>query len=372
MDRIWGSSMPRKLRSGYTTGACAAAAAKAAALAALTGAMPDNVEIPFPDGSRASFPVRAVEMNAGDGTAWASVTKDAGDDPDVTNGAEIRAYARLAAGDGVGITVAGGEGVGKITKPGLAIPPGEPAINPVPRRMIREAVAEALAGSGEKRAVEITISVPRGRELAKKTLNERLGIIGGISILGTTGIVRPLSADAWTATITASMNVATAAGIREIVISTGRTSERAAQAALGLPPEAFVMMGDYLEFALKEAARHGFKRIHLAAMWAKTVKAALGSAHTHVRHGALEAEALAMLLGETGADAALVDELKHANTAREIYDRLSAMGRRDLIRAICLRARRNAEGFTGSEGSEVPAAVSLMLVHHDGSIVEVA
>ncbi|MBI5142556.1 MAG: cobalt-precorrin-5B (C(1))-methyltransferase [Nitrospirae bacterium] len=369
--------MPRKLRSGYTTGACAAAAAKAAALAALTGAMPDCVEIPFPDGSRASFPVRAIAMNADAGTAEASVTKDAGDDPDVTNGAEIRASARLfnpdsselvkiAGGDGGGITVTGGEGVGKITKPGLAIPPGEPAINPVPRRMIREAVSEALAGSNEKRAVEITVSVPRGRELARKTLNERLGIIGGISILGTTGIVRPLSADAWTATITASMSVATAAGIREIVISTGRTSERAAQSALGLPPEAFVMMGDYLEFALMEAARHGFERIHLAAMWAKTVKAALGSAHTHVRHGALEAEALAMLLGEIGSEKALVDELKVANTAREIYDRLSAIGRRDLIRAICLRARQNAEGFAGN------APVSLMLVHHDGSIVEVA
>jgi len=364
--------MPRKLRSGYTTGACAAAAAKAAALAALTGAMPDNVEIPFPDGSRASFPVMPIEIDADAGTAVAAVVKDAGDDPDVTNGAEIRAGARLTEAHAMDpVHIIGGEGVGRITKPGLAIPPGEPAINPVPRRMICGAVSEALAGCGEERAVEITISVPRGRELAKKTLNERLGIIGGISILGTTGIVRPLSADAWTATITASMNVAASAGIREIVISTGRTSERAAQAALGLPPEAFVMMGDYLEFALKEAAGHGFKRIHLAAMWAKTVKAALGSAHTHVRHGALEAEALAILLGETGADAALVDELRSANTAREIYDRLLAAKRRDLIRAICLRARRNAEGFTSCAGSATPA-VSLMLVHHDGSIVEVA
>jgi cobalt-precorrin-5B (C1)-methyltransferase len=357
--------MARRLRSGYTTGACAAAAAKAAVLLLLGRPRPELVEIPFPDGSRHAFAVHHCEVKSGQ--AWASVIKDAGDDPDVTNGAEIKASASfLPEGkipvDGVrleqtGIFLCGGAGVGRVTKKGLAVKVGEPAINPVPRRMILAAVLEALATAAGK-TVQVEISVPRGEELAEKTLNNRLGIVGGISILGTTGIVRPVSAEAWTATIEASLSVAKEAGLTEVVLSTGRTSEKGVQTLLTLPEEAYAMMGDYLEFSLLAAARNGFTTIHLAGMWAKIMKAALEIPQTHVRHGALEVADGLALLARLGADSSLLARLKEVNTAREIYERLHAQGRNDLIRAVCEAAKRYAQKVSG-----LPVLVYLVNTH---------
>ncbi|NLB06534.1 MAG: cobalt-precorrin-5B (C(1))-methyltransferase, partial [Desulfobulbaceae bacterium] len=308
----------RTLRSGYTTGACAAAAAKAAVLGLLGQPHPGRVEIPFPDGSRHSFELCRF------GTGLATVVKDAGDDPDVTNGAELGAEARWLNEPGCEPVVLGnGPGVGVVTKPGLPVAVGEPAINPVPRRMIRAAVAEALVegGTGERR-VEVCIFVRDGEVLAEKTLNRRLGVVGGLSILGTTGIVRPVSAKAWTDTIEASLRVARAAGLDEVVLATGRTSEAAVQRRLGLPEEALVMMGDYLHYALTATARQGFRRIHLTGMWAKLVKAALAVPQTHVRNGALETRQAADLLVDLGLDGPAAAALARANTAREIYERL--------------------------------------------------
>lgn len=322
----------KKLRSGYTTGACAAAAAKAAALMLISGHSQDQVSIPFPDGTRVTFQLCACHWSDPDHTTTlAAVIKDAGDDPDVTNGARIEAVVRFATADDVQgdpIAIAGGKGIGTVTKPGLAIPVGEPAINPVPRKMIREAVAEALSLSATadvNRHLIVTLSIPNGMELAEKTLNHRLGIIGGLSILGTTGIVRPVSAEAWTATITASMDVAREAGVQAIVLSTGRTSELAVQQRLLLPDEAHVMMGDYLHFSLVDAGKHGFAAIHLAAMWAKVLKAAMRIPQTHVRHGALEVEHAISFLATLGASPAILQRLGGSNTAREIYERLIAM-----------------------------------------------
>ena len=384
--------MARRLRSGYTTGACAAAAAKAAVLLLLGRSRPERVEIPFPDGSRHGFVVHRCEVKSDQ--AWASVIKDAGDDPDVTNGAEIVASVSflpeeaacksfLPPGGGwlgrggnseepgrlqvrpppsplpsregelicvrleqTRIFLCGGAGVGLVTKPGLAIRPGEPAINPVPRRMIAAAVLEAL-GAGAAEALQVEISVPRGEELAEKTLNKRLGIVGGLSILGTTGIVHPVSAEAWTATIEASLSVAKEAGLTEVALSTGRTSEKGAQTLLSLPEEAYAMMGDYLEFSLLAAARRGFTKIHLAGMWAKIMKAALEIPQTHVRHGALEVADGLALLARLGADPALLASLKEVNTAREIYERLHEQGRDDLILAVCEAAQRYAQKVSG-------------------------
>ncbi|MBI5101071.1 MAG: cobalt-precorrin-5B (C(1))-methyltransferase [Nitrospirae bacterium] len=248
------ASSTKKLRTGFTTGACAAAAAKAATMLLLQSRVPpapdhvsggegkvEYVEIPFPDGSRHAFAIihPSLTTDQDSPVARASVIKDAGDDPDVTNKAEIIAEARLLPsarpappeGEGKGnnearntVLIRGGKGVGRVTKPGLSVPVGEPAINPSPREMIKKAVAEALEGYAlpDAEVIEITISVPEGEELAKKTLNARLGIIGGISILGTSGIVRPLSAEAWTSSITAAMDVARATGCREVVLSAGR------------------------------------------------------------------------------------------------------------------------------------------------------
>jgi len=367
--------LSKSLKSGYTTGACAAAAAKAATLALVSEqAGPESVEIPFPDGSRVKFDVSSANYISGHGsdkqyTGVASVIKDAGDDPDVTNKAEIRAEVTMeTSSNPFAIKIKGGEGVGVVTKPGLALSVGEPAINPVPRRMIEEAVREALDESSpltRTRIVTVIISVPKGKELAKKTLNARLGIMDGISILGTTGVVRPLSAGAWTATITASMDVALAAGLSEIVICTGRTSEKALQRLLpSLPDEAYVMMGDYLEFSLKEAAVHGFKKIYLGAMWAKMIKAALETRQTHVRHGALEVDRILSLLADLGAKNELIESLKGSNTGREIYTRLVELNRTDLIQAVCRKAKAYAVKVTGGITTQV------CLVHHTGKVVE--
>ncbi|NOZ69885.1 MAG: cobalamin biosynthesis protein CbiD [Deferribacteres bacterium] len=308
--------MRKRLRSGYTTGACAAAAAKAAALLLLdphAGAAHrklNSVEIPFPDGSRVSFKIHNFKLQTRDSkpVAFASVIKDAGDDPDVTHGAEIAAEARLAGARRPlpRLIINGGRGVGTVTKPGLPVPVGEPAINPVPRKMIRDAVLEAVDSLMGKASpapvVEITISVPDGEELARKTLNSRLGITGGISILGTTGIVRPVSTEAWTATITASMDVAVATGRKEIVISAGRASEKAHMKKYHFPEESYVLMGDYLEYSLLEAGKHNFRKIHLCAQWAKMLKIAMATPQTHVRFGAIDIRKAVEFLNSLGID----------------------------------------------------------------------
>jgi len=366
--------MPRKtkLRSGFTTGACAAAAAKGALQYLLSGEPALKVDILFPDGSRHSFRLRTCKAVSHDShgrivAASASVIKDAGDDPDVTNGAEISAQTRFIApgSEEPGVVLRAGSGVGTVTRPGLAVPPGNPAINPGPRRMIQSAVQEVPGiKEYEDRTLEVTIAVKDGELLAEKTLNRRLGIKGGISILGTTGIVRPVSAKAWTDTIDASMSVARAAGLSEVLLSTGRTSERQVQELLKLPEEAQIMMGDYLSYALKATARYGFSRIHLAGMWAKILKAALEIPQTHVRNGALETRQAARLLQRLGLSAEQAQELEEANTAREIYERLKSSGRDEIIRAVCERARDYA-----IKESRLPVAV--YLVTSDHGIVEI-
>ncbi len=382
----------KELRSGYTTGACAAAAAKAAMLELCRGEVasplrsPGNiqeVEIPFPDGSRVKFKIQksAIITHNSEHTAIASVIKDAGDDPDVTNGAEIVAEARIVpqchdVTENVGaihelplrIDIKGGTGVGTVTKPGLSIPIGEAAINPVPRQMIRDAVMEAVGARSPRpyiSIIEITISVPNGETLAKKTLNYRLGIVGGISILGTTGIVRPVSSEAWTATIASSMDVAKAMGHKEIIVSAGRSSEKAHMKKFKLPEEIYVLMGDYLEYSLKEAGRHGFKKIHLCAQWAKMVKIAMATPQTHVRFGAIDIKKAAEFLNRLGVDINVDQEF---NTAREIFDYIlssrNAGARHALpLQKVCDAAKKYAETIAGG----IP--VTTHLVSYEGEII---
>ncbi len=360
----------KRLRSGFTTGSCAAAAAKAATFSLINGTCPKDIEIPFPDGSRKTFAIHHCQVdasqNAGMKSAIASVIKDAGDDPDVTNGAEIKAtvisgQACKPSKDCVlleNILLCRGKGIGTVTKPGLAIQVGQPAINPVPRQMIVDAVREITID--EK--LTVTISIPNGEELADKTLNKRLGILRGLSILGTTGIVRPISADAWTATIKASLDVAKEAGLSDVVLSTGRTSEKGAQLVLHLPEEAYAMMGDYLEFSLKEAALRNFETIHFAGMWAKIIKAALCIPQTHVRNGALEVESAAKLLADLGAQGELLQKIEQSNTAREMYTHIEAAGKNELVEAVCLKAREYCQGVTGTK-------VKVYLVNHKAELI---
>ncbi len=305
------------------------------------------MEIPFPGGDRHLFTLHRCSTDKEE--ALASVIKNAGDDPDVTNGAEIGARCRRSMGDAV--VLLAGPGVGRVTKPGLPVAVGEPAINPVPRQMIQAAIREALADLGWEagEGFELEIFVTNGEELATRTLNRRLGIVGGLSILGTTGIVRPLSTRAWTETIESSMRVARANGLEDVLLSTGRTSEAAVQKLLALPEEAQVMMGDYLRYSLEAAHRHGFSRIHLAMMWGKMVKAALAVPQTHVRHGDLVPADVGSLLIRLGLDAAQATRLAEANTARQIFEKLREEGQNHIINRVINRAREQAEQWAGSK-----------------------
>lgn len=315
--------MKKELRSGYTTGACAAAAAKGAALMLAGQATVSEVIIDLPAGTSATFQLAGQSFSADRSHCF--VVKDAGDDPDITNGAEVHAVVWVTPCDSApetesNVLITGGPGIGKVTKPGLAIPPGEWAINPVPRRMIVESVQAALTAFNRQQLEYcVEISIPDGEERAKKTLNTRLGIIGGLSILGTTGIVRPISAKAWTDTIDAALDVARACGCETVVLSTGRSSEMAAQQHLSpLPEEACIMMGDHVAYALQASRKRGFSQPIIACQFAKLLKIACGYENTHAAASELD---LAVLL--EWAEAAHISPeflaiISHANTAREI------------------------------------------------------
>lgn len=298
----------RPLRRGWTTGACATAAAKAAFAALLTGDFPDPVEITLPRGQRVSFALAETALEPG--TATAGVVKDAGDDPDVTHGALV--FARVSAGPpGGGVLFRAGPGVGTVTRPGLPIPPGEPAINPVPRAMIRAALAE-LAPAPD---AVVELSIPGGETLAAQTLNGRLGIVGGLSILGTTGIVVPYSCAAWIDTIHRGIDVARAIGLDHVAGSTGSTSETAIQALHGLPETALLEMGDFAGALLKYLRRHPVPRVSIAGGVAKMTKLAQGRLDLHSRHGSADLSALAALV----ADPALAERIAGANTVAEAF-----------------------------------------------------
>jgi cobalt-precorrin-5B (C1)-methyltransferase len=453
--------MKRKaLRQGYTTGACAAAAAKGAALMLRNRLQMEEVQITLPSGEEAVFRLHGQVI--GENLATCFVIKDAGDDPDVTNGAEIYATVMLkrfspspppsptrgegaisempapvsgeyepdntfivpseanesdstpppllggGKGEGWPVVIEGGTGIGRVTKPGLALPVGEWAINPVPRRMITEAVNDVFAPDCPLSTAHcplliphVIVSIPNGEELAKKTLNARLGIIGGLSILGTTGIVRPVSADAWTDTIEAAIDVALACGCSTIVLSTGRTSEKAAErffsrdvtttkppyqqspppltgggrgvgeastyreygnftptlplprqgggsiisnhylrSDLLFPAESFIMMGDHVGFAIRACARKGVKSLVLAGQFAKLLKIACGHEQTHVASSRLDLQTLADWLKCTRHVSRLTSHVSRATTAREILE--SSGNNPELISLVCDRAAQFA------------------------------
>lgn len=319
---------PRKeLRQGFSTGTAAAAAAQGALYELLGRFCPEQVEVPLPGGGSLAVPV-ARHGHHGD-AGEAVVIKDAGDDPDVTNGAEIGARVRRlkAPGTAESIVFLGGTGVGRVTKPGLAVPVGEPAINPVPRRMIKKALQQVweAAGPQEPLRLAVEIFVPKGEELAQHTLNPRLGIVGGISILGTTGLVKPFSHQAYRATIAASLRVAKAAGLKHIAYSTGGKSEGYLKDLLPeLPEEAFIQMGDYVRFALKVAASMGFQEITAAAFFGKALKMAQGFGHTHASRGLANLKELGHWTLELTGDARLAQAVARANTARQALEILSA------------------------------------------------
>src|ERR1700729_880290 len=306
----------RPLRRGWTTGTCATAAAKAAFAALVTGEFPDPVEVTLPRGERPGF---ALAMTRREGkAASAGVVKDAGDDPDVTHGALVVATVRLGQ-PGTGVTFRAGEGVGTVTRAGLPIPPGEPAINPVPRRMIHDAIAEVAAATSRAADAEVEISIPGGEALAAKTLNGRLGIVGGLSILGTTGIVEPYSCSAWIHSIHSGIEVARAAGLSHIAGATGSNSEAAVQKLYGLPEIALIDMGDFVGGMLKYLRRHPVPRVTIAGGVAKMTKLAQGFTDLHSKRGAVDLVELANVVAAAGGSAPLCQRIVSANTAAEAF-----------------------------------------------------
>jgi cobalt-precorrin-5B (C1)-methyltransferase len=351
----------RPLRRGWTTGACATAAAKAAYVALLSGEFADPVEITLPRGQRVAFVLALTRRDAGG--ASAGVIKDAGDDPDVTHGALIVASVR-AGPPGSGVTFRAGPGVGTVTRAGLAIAPGEPAINPVPRRMIRDAIAEVAAGAKAAGDVEVEISIPGGEALASKTLNGRLGIVGGLSILGTTGIVVPYSCAAWIASIQRGIDVARAAGLVHIAGATGASSEAAVRKLYDLPETALIDMGDFVGGMLKYVRSHPVPRVTIAGGVAKMTKLAQGLLDLHSKRGAIDLAALAGLAEAAGASAALCQRILAANTAAEAFGHARADGI-GLGNAVARAAQKVAAGVVAGQG----IALDTVLFDRDGNLV---
>ncbi len=357
------------LRRGYTTGACAAAAAKGAALALMSGVPIYRVEIALPAGVPLGLPIKTLAQD--ETSASCSVVKDAGDDPDVTHGAEIVARIQEVEGDvddkEINLLIVGGRGVGKVTKPGLPVTIGQGAINPVPMSMIQNEVKEVLGHFEKKtrgKGFQVTIEVPKGEELALKTLNPRLGILGGISILGTTGIVEPISTSAWKETVAAQVDVTLACGSKRIVLTPGRSSEKAAEKLFpDLPEEAFVQMGDFVGASLGLCAEKGVEEVVVLAMPGKMSKIAMGNEDTHYKVSKMKFDELGSWAQDLGMDSDLVQRISGANTAREIWEFLPEGS--PWYGEVCRRAKESCETFGSGK-----LKIETVLIGYDGEVLK--
>ena len=340
----------RALRTGWTTGSCSAAAAKAAATALLTGAVQTQVEIGLPSGQRVAFAVDSCEV--GGGRAEAVVVKDAGDDPDVTHGAHLTATVVWRDEPGMGLE--GGVGVGVVTKAGLGLEVGSAAINDTPRRMIAWSVAEVLDVA--RRGVRVTISVPEGEVMARKTTNARLGILGGISILGTTGIVRPFSTASWRASVVQAVQVMAAQGERTTVLCTGGRTEAGARAMLpDLPEVCFVEVGDFTGAALRAAVTAGVPRVVFVGMAGKLTKLAAGVLMTHYTRSKVDVGLLGEITRAAGGTEELATRVDTANTGRHAYEIWDSAGLLrpagdELCRRVAEVLARYSAGLDGARG----------------------
>ena len=340
------------MRTGYTTGACAAAAAKAATIALLSGEPVREVAIRLPIGEDATFQIHRCEIDDGDNasaSALCSVIKDGGDDPDVTSGAEICARVWHDANTENGVMLHGGDGVGTVTKPGTGIPVGDPSITRVPRRLITRSVQEAAGGL----SFNVEISVPGGEEIAKKTDNPRLGIVDGISILGTTGVVQPFSTAAWRASVNVSIDVAAANNLTHMVITTGTQSELFAKRWLGLEDMAYVNVGIFTGAALKRCAQRGIPRATLVGMIGKFSKIAMGKFVTHVAGNKVDPVFLASLAAECGASDDVQAEMRDAASGRHFQEIALERGVMQVFDLVCERVCDAAQQYLGDRAEDL-------------------
>jgi len=345
------------LRTGWTTGTCASAAAKAAVTALVRrDADQPAVEVALPSGRRVGFPTERVELCADGTVAEAVVVKDAGDDPDVTDGAHLTAMVRHRRVPGIALE--GGEGVGTVTKPGLGLEVGAPAINDTPRRMITQAVGEVV--DLDRHGVQVVISVPEGERMARKTTNRRLGIVGGISILGTTGIVRPFSTASWRASVVQAVHVMAAQGEKAVVLCTGGRTENGARDLLpDLPDVCFVEVGDFTGAALRAAVEDGLERVVFVGMIGKLTKLASGLLMTHYTRSRVD---VALLSAITRAhDAGIAAEVADGNSGRHVYELWESAG---LLRPcgdeLCRRVKAVLQRQTAELGGRMHAEVAMV------------
>ncbi|TPW31296.1 cobalt-precorrin-5B (C(1))-methyltransferase [Pararhizobium mangrovi] len=350
-----------ELRRGWTTGACATAATKAALTALLTGEFPDPVAIRLPNGEEPAFALAFQTL--GEVYASAGIVKDAGDDPDVTHGVTVIATVRPL-GENEGIRFAAGQGVGTVTKAGLPIAVGEPAINPIPREMMCEVVEALCAEHAVTTDVEIRIAIPGGEAIAEKTWNPRLGILGGLSILGTTGIVKPFSCASWIHSIHRGIDVARAEGLTHLLGATGSTSEAAGKAFHDLPDGALLDMGDFAGGLLKYLRAHPVERLTIAGGFAKLAKLAQGALDLHSSRSQVDNAFLADRAEEAGFSPAGREAILAANTAMEVLEIVRAEGV-DLPAAIAARARQTAlDTLRGA-----PIEVDVLVIDRAGAIL---
>nr|WP_321463675.1 cobalt-precorrin-5B (C(1))-methyltransferase [uncultured Cohaesibacter sp.] len=351
-----------KLRRGWTTGACATAATKAALVALVSSRFPDPVSIRLPKGQEPSFALDCERLQ--DDFAEVGIIKDAGDDPDVTHGAQILSKVRFGEA-GAGVRYFAGEGVGMVTRPGLPIPVGEPAINPVPRQLMRQVVEELSQEYGFAPDVDITISVRNGEKLAKHTWNPRLGIVGGISILGTTGVVVPFSCSAWIHSIQRGIDVARAEGQTHVAGCTGSTSEKTVRALYHLPEFAMLDMGDFAGGMLKYLRRNPVGRVTIGGGFAKLTKLAQGHMDLHSGRSQVDFEWLSKRVAQIGGSADLAQEVRQANTALAVLQ-LCTKAHLDIVSHVAKEAQRTALKILGS--GEI--ALDIVVVARDGTLLK--
>jgi cobalt-precorrin-5B (C1)-methyltransferase len=351
------------LRSGYTTGTCAAAATKASLLAMLSGKKVSSVDVSLPKGRDAKLFIAWTRINP-DSSVTSCVVKDAGDDPDVTHGAEICSTVSLLSCEGQ-VVIDGGIGVGRVTKPGLGLDLGRAAINPVPLSMISQAIKEEGGDILKEHGIKVVISVPKGESLAKQTDNPRLGIVGGISILGTTGIVLPYSTASFAASIRQSLDVSIAMGTEIVILTTGGRSEDFSKVFLGdtAPEHAFIQIGDFIGYSIKQCLNKNVRKVVVAGFIGKLTKMAMGVRQTHVRGSRVNMEFMASVASECMASEVTIEEIRMANTARHVSEIVDANGIKGFHDAICKKVYDKL-----SEYSNGKIEIRVIMFEFDGKV----
>lgn len=358
------SGKKSSLRTGFTTGTCAAATTKAALSMLINGKKLSNVSVSLPKGKQMTVNISWSKYD-NDKSVTAAVIKDGGDDPDVTNGAEICAKVSLLDTPD-NIIIDGGKGVGRVTKPGLGLEIGKPAINPTPLKMINQAINEVLGELKHRYGVSVIISVPKGEEIAKKTDNPRLGIIGGISILGTTGIVIPYSTASFAASIRQSIDVSRAMGSDSVLLTTGGRSEDFARSIYGnsIADHAYIQIGDFIGFAIKQCALKKIKKAYVVGFIGKLTKMAMGIKQTHVKGSHVDMNFLAELASRCGADSELVNKIMLANTARHAGELVDEFGLVLFYDMLCQEVHHHLSKY-----SESQLQIKIILLDFEGKII---